>query len=76
MMGPFDPAQDHEQSWEDRNHRSASLFNDLKSQGEFQSTDLISEMNHKLMLLDDLCGRLSFSMRELGQVVKIKSERL
>ncbi len=69
MMGPMDPAlgQTH---W-DELKKQETLFPEIGE--EFESTDLIVELNHKIEELEDLCGRLSFSMREIGQVLKIKN---
>jgi hypothetical protein len=69
MTGPLDPVQGQE-FWEEL-QKQESLFPDVGD--EFESTDLIVELNAKLEELEDLCGRLSFSMREISQVLKIKS---
>lgn len=69
MTGPLDPIQGQE-FWEELK-KQESLFPDVGD--EFESTDLIVELNAKLEELGDLCGRLSFSMREISQVLKVKS---
>ncbi len=69
MTGPLDPLQGQE-FWEELK-KQASLFPDVGD--EFGSTDLIVELNTKIEELEDLCGRLSFSMKEISQVLKIKS---
>ena len=69
MTGPLDPVKGQE-FWEVLK-KQESLFPEVGDESE--STDLISELNAKLEELEDLCGRLSFSMREISQVLKIKS---
>ncbi len=69
MMGPLDPIENQDLWRELRDHES--LFPEMSD--DFESTDLIVRMNDRLEELSDLCNRLSFSMREIGQVLKIKS---
>ena len=68
MIGRTDPIKGQE-FWEELK-KQESLFPD--SGDEFESTDLIMELNLKLEELEDLCSQLSFSMRELSQVLKIR----
>jgi hypothetical protein len=68
MTAPFEPVQGQD-FWVDLNTRE-SLFPDVGD--DLESSDLIVELHSKLEELEDLCGRLSFSMREISQVLKIK----
>lgn len=68
MLGPADSVQNQE------------LWNQLKKQESLfpsheveESSDLIADLEAKLEELEDLCGRLSFSMREINQVMQAKS---
>lgn len=69
MTGPLDPVKGRE-FW-DELKKQESLFPEVGDEAE--SSDLISELNAKIEELEDLCGRLSFSMREISQVLKVKS---
>lgn len=46
-----------------------SLFNGLSDP---DPSDLILQLHHNLAELQDLCGRFSFSLRELKQIMKVK----
>jgi len=70
MMGPMDTIEEQQNSWEQSEQQGSLLFRETGDDAEF--SDLIFEMNSKLDTLTDLCQRLSFSMRELSQVLKIK----
>lgn len=70
MIGPMDTLDEQQKSWVHSDPRDASLFPEQEDETEF--SDLIFEMNSKLENLTDLCQRLSFSMRELSQVLKVR----
>ncbi len=69
MMGPLDPIENQD-LWRELREND-SLFSETDD--DFESTDLIVKMNSQLEELTDLCHRLSFSMREISQVLKIKA---
>jgi hypothetical protein len=72
MMGPSDPVKGQQDLWTwEELRRKESLFPGIDE--ETESTDLIVDLNAKIEELEDLCGRLSFAMREISQVLKIKS---
>lgn len=71
MMGPTDTIE-NQTSWTPADPSDALLFPETGEDAEF--SDLICEMNSKLDDLADLCQRLSFSMREIGQILKIKPQ--
>lgn len=68
MLGPIDPIKG-QAIWEENKNKDF-LFPDTRD--ELEATDLITDLNLKIEELEDLCGRLSFSMREIGQVLKVK----
>ena len=69
MIGPLNPIEKKD-FWNEI-EKQESLF---PGAGEyFESTDVIVELNTKLEELTDLCERLSFSLREIRQVLKVKS---
>lgn len=70
MIEPIDTLDEQQKDWVRSDQRDASLFPEQGDEAEF--SDLIFEMNSKLENLADLCQRLSFSMKELSQVLKIK----
>ncbi len=70
-MEPMDAiSKKRQEDWVHSNSSEALLFPEAEDNTAF--SDLIVEMNFKLETLTDLCQRLSFSMRELRQVLKIK----
>ncbi|MEY4615965.1 MAG: hypothetical protein RJB66_925 [Pseudomonadota bacterium] len=68
MLGPADSVQNQE-LWNSGN-KQESIFSHRDAGG---STDLIADLEAKLEELEDLCGRLSFSIREVNSVMKAKS---
>lgn len=70
MIEPMDTLDEQQKAWVHSDQREASLFPDSGDEAEF--SDLIFEMNSKLENLADLCQRLSFSMKELSQVLKVR----
>lgn len=70
MIGPMDTLDEQQKNWVHSDQRDTLLFPESGDEAEF--SDLIFEMNSKLDNLTDLCQRLSFSMRELSQVLKIR----
>lgn len=68
MLGPADSVQNQE-LWNSIK-KQESLFSGREGEG---STDLIADLEAKLEELEDLCGRLAFSMREVNSVMKAKS---
>jgi hypothetical protein len=68
MIGLTESVQNQE-LWK-QIEKQDSLFPYQETEG---TTDLIAELESKLDDLEDLCGRLSFSIREVNQVLKAKS---
>lgn len=69
MLGPIDSVQDQE-FWGGVKKQESLFPQDTAPE---ESTDLLLELDSKLDELEDLCGRLSYSMREIGQVLKAKN---
>lgn len=67
-MEPLDPIENKD-LWKELSINE-SLFSETEDDNS--STDLIVKMNMQLEELTDLCNRLSFSMREISQVLKVK----
>lgn len=71
MVGPIDPMQGPQKVW-DEVETTESLF----PESEIESSDLILELNTKIERLQELCNRLSFSLREISQVLKVGKSSL
>jgi hypothetical protein len=69
MNGPLDPFK--EQVLWDELKKQDYLFPESGDRSE--SADLITELNSKIEQLEDLCGLLSYTLRDVSQVLKIKS---
>lgn len=69
MMGPLDPIENQD-LWKELKETD-TLF--PETEDDYESSDLIVRMNNQLEELNDLCCRLSFSLREIGQVLKVKA---
>lgn len=69
MIGPVDSVN-HQEFWNAKQEHER-LFSEIENNQE--STDLIMKLNANIETLQDLYGRLSFSLREISQVLKVKS---